>query len=268
MRKSLNHLDLHISLLTRQIGFQAHNQMTSRSPCLLFHDSGLIISCSGLCHWMQLSDTGAHAFLSSAKFDFSPVHALICGSDVDLMAPKSSCWDIFILLYGNQDSNTGLSYWGSVFLQRRLISWKRTSWERMEKKVFFFFFGSIKSWLYFLYHQVALTAKRHSPLCLWIWIDVTVTHRTIIWPPLPSRERERLISAFQACSHESHLISAAEENALQFLQPLYRLCGAWPEVEGKKVLLPVAGYHFPLNVWRGIWGFFQKSADQFSSFFS
>ena len=62
-----------------------------------------------------------------------------------------------------------------------------------EEDFFFFFFGPTISWLFSLYQQVTLTAKRHNPVDLLIWIDVTVTHRAIIWPPLPSGERGSLV---------------------------------------------------------------------------
>lgn len=90
-----------------------------------------------------------------------------------------------------------MNYLGLAFLQSRMVLWKRASnW-----MVKIFLFGSIHIW-------TALgdsgRGERHIALDVWIWIDVTVMHRTVSRPLLPSRER-RIISTFQVYSHESYL---------------------------------------------------------------
>lgn len=67
-----------------------------------------------------------------------------------------------------------------------------------EEEVFFFW----------IHHQLAVLSvpagytdsKRHTPVDLLIWIDVTVTHRTIIWPLLASRERGSLVPFISKCA--------------------------------------------------------------------
>lgn len=62
-----------------------------------------------------------------------------------------------------------------------------------EEEIFLSFFGSTVSWPFSLYQRVTLTAKRHNPEDLLIWIDVTVTHRAFIWPQQFSWERGSLV---------------------------------------------------------------------------
>lgn len=85
-----------------------------------------------------------------------------------------------------------------------------------------FFFGSTISWLFSLYQQVTLTARRHNPVDLLIWIDVTVTQSNhLATAALPG---ERIISAFHVkCALMKVIfLSAAEKcTAVSRRAPLY-----------------------------------------------
>lgn len=78
------------------------------------------------------------------------------------------------------------------------------------------FFKSTVSWCFSLFQQVKLTGGGGDPVALLIWIDVTVTHRAMIWSLL-SFQGERIISVFQVkCALMKVIIFSMQKKALHF----------------------------------------------------
>lgn len=107
--------------------------------------------------------------------------------------------------------------------------------------------GEEEEIFFWIHHQLAVLSVRagltektpkNDLVDLFIWIDVTVTHRAIIWPLLPFRERGSLVPFMSTVL--SHKCTAV-------LQPQASLVLK----EGKKgyavekVPLPVASWHTP-----------------------